>query len=110
MAHQVTLTLSDDEYQAVAAAAAEAGEPIEALLHEAVARRFAPRPVPVPPSKPISEDELEEYLYRIGFTANLPTHEPDTPEEEAEAERLAELFGQGKPVSEMIIEDRGPSY
>ena len=106
MAHQVTLTLSDDEYQA--AAAAEAGEPIEALLHEAVARRFAPHPAPETLSQPISEDEVEAYLYRIGFTANLPTHKPPTPKEEAEEEELAELLSKGKSLSEMIIEDRGP--
>jgi hypothetical protein len=108
MAHQVTLTLSDDEYRAIAAAAAEAGEPIEALLHEAVARRFATRPSPAALPEPFSEDEVEAYLYRIGFTANLPTHEPDTPEEEAELDRLAQLFSQGKSLVEMIIEDRGP--
>jgi hypothetical protein len=108
MAHQVTLTLSDDEYQAVTAAAAEAGEPIETLLHEAVARRFVPRPAPEALSEPISEDEVEAYLYRIGFTANLPTHEPPTPDEEAEEEELVELLSKGKSLSEMIIEDRGP--
>lgn len=108
MAYQITITLSEDEYQAVAAAAAETGEPIEDLLHEAVTTHFAPRAASQPPVQQISEDEIEEYLYRIGFTSSLPTHEPDTPEEEAEAEKLAELFGQGKPVSEMIIEDRGP--
>jgi hypothetical protein len=52
--------------------------------------------------------ELEEYLYRIGFTANLPTHEPPTPEEEAEEEEIAQLLSQGKSLTEMIIEDRGP--
>lgn len=108
MAHQITLRLSDDEYAAVVDEAAASGKSIESLLHEAVARRFAPRPVPVPPSQPISEDELEEYLYRIGFTANLPTHEPETPEEEAEEEELAQLLSKGKSLTEMIIEDRGP--
>jgi hypothetical protein len=108
MAHEITITLSDDEYAAVADAAAASGESVEALLHEAVARRFAARALPIPPSKPMDGRELEEYLYRIGFTANLPTHEPDTPEEEAEEEELAQLLSKGKSLTEMIIEDRGP--
>jgi hypothetical protein len=39
----------------------------------------------------------------------MPTGEPDTPEEEAELERLAQVIGSEHPwLSEMIIEDRGP--
>jgi hypothetical protein len=30
------------------------------------------------------------------------------PEEQAERERLGQVFAGGKPMSEMIIEDRGP--
>jgi hypothetical protein len=108
MAHQVTLTLSDDEYQAVAAAAAEAGEPIEALLHEAVARRFTSRPASVSPSQPVSGYALSRYLHSIGFAMNVPTGELDTPEDEAEEEELAQLLSKGKSLTEMIIEDRGP--
>jgi hypothetical protein len=108
MAREITITLSDDEYQAVAAAAEEAGEPIEALLHEAVARRYGQRPMPEPSSEPMSGRALSEYLYSIGFALNVPTGEPDTPEEEAELDRLAQLFSQGKSLVEMIIEDRGP--
>lgn len=48
------------------------------------------------------------YLFSEGVIEHIPTGEPITPEEEAERERLALLFGQGKPVSEMVIEDRGP--
>ena len=53
-------------------------------------------------------DLITGYLYREEVIENLPTDEPDTPEEEAERQRLARLFGQGKPASEMVIEDRGP--
>lgn len=105
MTYQITLHLSDEEYAALAAAAHDSGRPMEELVHETVAQRF---PAPLePPAQPMDERQLEEYLYRIGFISNLPTHEPDTPEEEAEAERLAELFARGKFLSEMIIEDRG---
>lgn len=106
MTYQITLNLSDEEYAAIAAAAQESGRPMEALAREAVAQRF---PAPSePPAQPMTLRELEEYLYRIGFISNLPTHEEDSDEDEEEAERLAELFGQGKSLSEMIIEDRGP--
>jgi hypothetical protein len=44
----------------------------------------------------------------VGFAVNLPTHEEDTPEEEAEEEELAQLLSLGKSLTEMIIEDRGP--
>ncbi len=53
-------------------------------------------------------DLITEFLYREEVIENIPTDEPDTPEEEAERQRLARLFGQGKPASEMVIEDRGP--
>jgi hypothetical protein len=103
MTYQITLNLSDEEYAAVSDASQASGRPMEELVREAVAQRF---PAPLePPKQPVSEREVEEYFYRIGFTSNLPTHELDTP---AEAERLAELFAQGKSLSEMIIEDRGP--
>ena len=48
-----------------------------------------------------------EKLYHDGEIENLPTREPLTPEEQAERERLGRLYSQGKPLSEMIIEDRG---
>lgn len=53
-------------------------------------------------------DIIQEFLHREGVTENLPTDEPDTPEEAAERERLARLFGRGMPVSEIVIDDRGP--
>jgi hypothetical protein len=39
----------------------------------------------------------------------MPTGEPDSPEDEAEDEELARLFGPERPwLSDIIIEDRGP--
>jgi len=108
MAHEMTLTLSDDEYAALAAAAARSGRPAEALAREAVAQRFPAGAPPTPPAQPMTTREIEEYLFRAGFAVNLPTHEEDTPEEEAEEEELAQLLSQGKSLTEMIIEDRGP--
>jgi len=50
---------------------------------------------------------LAEQLYHEGDTLNLAAQRPLTGEEQAERERLAHLFASGKPLSEMIIEDRG---
>lgn len=49
-----------------------------------------------------------ELQYRDGELLNLPTGEPLSQEEQAELERLGQVFAGGKPLSEMVIEDRGP--
>lgn len=91
MAHQIAL--SEEDYAALAAASAQTGEPIERLLHEAIAARFPQEP---------RVGQLGKYRYLTG--------EPITDEEEEEMERLAQEIGvQHHPtVSEMVIEDRGP--
>ena len=89
MAHQIAL--SEEDYAALAAASAQTGEPIERLLHEAITARYPQEP---------PAGQVGNYRY--------PTGEPDSPEEEAEDEYLATSIGRGKPLSEIIIEDRGP--
>ena len=42
MAYQITL--SEDDYAALAAASTQTGEPIEQLVHEAIAARYIPQP------------------------------------------------------------------
>ena len=89
MAYQITLT--DDEYAALSAAASQQGEPIAELVHKAIASQYTTMPI-----------------QRSGVYSH-PTHRPDSPEERAEDERLAALVGSEKPwASEMVIEDRGP--
>jgi hypothetical protein len=90
MAYQITLT--DEDYAALAAASARAGMPIENLVHQMIAERF------------LSQEPAKQ----VG-SYQRPTGEADTPEEEAEDEELARLVGPEKPwLSEMVIEDRGP--
>jgi hypothetical protein len=60
------------------------------------------------PTRVVLRDIMQDFLYHEGITEDVPTNEPDTPEEAAERERLARLFSQGKSAAEIVIEDRGP--
>lgn len=59
------------------------------------------------PPRPLTGQEFMEKQYQEGKLLNLPERKPITAEEKAERERLARLFGEGKPMSEIVIEDRG---
>lgn len=91
MAYQITL--SEDDYAALEATSTKTGEPIEQLVHEAIAARYIPQP---------SARQIGNYQY--------PTDEPITDdEEEEEMERLAQEIRDHHPTaSEMVIEGRGP--
>lgn len=87
-----TITLSDEDYAALAAAAARSGFTIEELAHQAIVTRF---PASHPPQ------QIGKYQY--------PSGEPITDEEEDAMERLAQEIGSEHPwASEIVIEDRGP--
>jgi hypothetical protein len=58
------------------------------------------------PARLAARDRVLDYLHAEHITQNVPTHEQETPEEAAERDRLAALFGQGKPVSDIIVEER----
>jgi hypothetical protein len=103
VAYQMTVTLTEEEYEALAAEAAKSGKEPAALLHDLIRDLQSARI-----KRPMTGQELAEQLYHEGKLANLATREPITPEEQAERERLARLFAGGKPASRMVIEDRGP--
>lgn len=103
MSYQMTVILSDQEYAILAAEAARSGKPPEMLLHDMIQRLQSARE-----RHPMTERELAEKLYREGKLVNLATQQPLTREEQEERERLIQKLGQGKPASEMVIEDRGP--
>jgi hypothetical protein len=107
MAYDMTIRLTDQEYAALSAEAARQGKQPEALLHDVVQQRF--QPASQANRRPLSADEFEEKLYREGLIEHMATRQPVTPEEQAELERLGQVFSGGKPMSEMVIEDRGPS-
>ena len=104
MAYQMTVTLSDQEYQVLAAEASRRGGPPEKLLRDLI------RHVPSDSATKyaMTGRELAEKLYREGKLASLATQQPLTQEEQEERERLARLFASDKPASEMVMEDRGP--
>ena len=86
------ITLSDEDYATLAAAAAQRGAPIETLMHEAISERF---PMPAPTKQKGS------YRY--------PNGKPLSPAMYAENERIANSLRSARPwVSDMVIEDRGP--
>ena len=104
MAYQMTVTLTDQEYQMLAAEAARRGEPPETLLRDLI-QHLQPASAE---KRSMTGRELAEKLYREGKLLNLATQRPLSPEEQAERERLARLFASDKPASKMVIEDRGP--
>ncbi len=90
MAHHIALT--DEDYAALAAAAAHTGASLEELIHQAIVARFP---------GPSHRAQIGSYSY--------PTGQPITDDEEAEIERLAQEIGSEHPwASEIVIEDRGP--
>ena len=105
MAYQMTITLTDVEYQALSVEAAKNGKSVESLLHEMLVQHIKPS---VSVTGALTNRQIQEYLYREGVIEHIPTNESETMEEEKEREHLAHLFGQGKLASEMVIEDRGP--
>ena len=104
MAYEMIVTLSDQEYAALAAEAAKKGKQPEALLRDMVQHL----PQPSREKHPLTGREFMEKLYQDGDILNLPMRTPLTQEEQAERERLAQIFAGGKDASEMVIEDRGP--
>ena len=104
MAYEMTIRLTEHEYDALVTEAAKKGKEPETLLHEMVQHLQQP----VQEKRPLTEKEFIEKLYRDGVILNIPTREVLTQEDLDERERLAQIFAGGKPASEMVIEDRGP--
>ncbi len=104
MNYQMTVTLTDQEYQTLAAEAARRGEEPETLLRDLI-QHLQPASAE---RRSMTGRELAEKLYREGKLASLATKRPLTQEEQNERERLIQRLAGGKPASEMIIEDRGP--
>lgn len=105
MAYQMSITLSDEEYKALAVEAAKNGKPIESLLHEVLTQYIKPS---ASDQHLLNSRKIQEYLFQEGVIESLPTNEATKPDEDTKREYLAKLFGQGKLASDIVIEDRGP--
>ena len=102
MAYQITL--SDQEYAALAAAAAQSGTEPEQLLHDMIQRLQTSSQR----KRPLTAREVAERQYHEGKISHIPTREPLTQAEREARERRARRFAEGMPASKMVIEDRGP--
>ena len=102
MAYQITL--NDQEYAALAAAAAKSGTDPEQLLHEMIQRLQTSSQR----KRPLTAQEIVEKQYYEGKISHIPTGQQLTPEEREARERRARDYAGGKLASEMVIEDRGP--
>jgi hypothetical protein len=98
------ITLSDQEYAALAAAAAKSGTVPEQFLHDMIEHLQTSSQR----KHPLTAHEVAEKQYHEGKISHIPTRQPLTPEEREARERRARRFARGKPASEMVIEDRGP--
>ena len=105
MAHQITLTLTDAEYSALEAEAVAQGEAPESLARQTVVHRLG---VSRAVAGSYSRRLIEEHLLRTGVITVIPPGKAEMPDEALERERLARLFAVGQPVSEIVIEARGP--
>ena len=106
MAHQITLTLAEQEYAALQAMAVACRQPPEMLLHDMIVQQLQNELSPT--NRSMTAQEFMEQQYREGKTLNIPMRRRLTQEEEAEIERLGRLFVDEKPLSDIVIEDRGP--
>jgi hypothetical protein len=90
MTHHIELT--DEDYAALAAAAARTGSSLKELIHQAIVARF---------STPSHTAHIGSYQY--------PTGPLMTRQQREAMERLAQKIGSQHPwASEIVIEDRGP--
>lgn len=111
MGKEKVVHFTDNEYAALAIEAEQTGQDLESLIHTIVVKhidtviRLVNKTVQPGPKR-----NAAEALYYAGIAENLPSGEALSEEEEADLERLADLFGygEGNSAAAMVIEDRGP--
>lgn len=102
IAHQITITLDDADFAAMKQKAVAHDMSSEALVQRKIAldRIRATRLRVL--------DPVLEAMFLAGEIENIPTGEPDSPEETVLSATLFNNSRSGKPLSGMVIEDRGP--
>jgi len=101
----LTIELPPDLYERLRKEAQQAGRPVEALIEEWLARHF-------PPPAPGGERErAREVLRAAGLLTELgPELKQRAAQATATIEEIQAAFERagGKPLSEIVIEQRGP--
>jgi hypothetical protein len=105
MSHQIIIHMDDDAYAALEAAAAEKGQAVEQLAEKTLVQHFPP--VQMETVTSVTYNDFLRELYAAGDILNLPDPSGDLEEVQMLIE-LASSILPGKPLSEIIIEDRGP--
>jgi hypothetical protein len=98
------ITLSEQEYAALAAAAAKSGTDPEQFLHDMIYHLQSS----TQGKRSLTAGEIAERQYHEGKISHIPTRRTLTQAERDAREQRARRFAGEKPASEMVIEDRGP--
>src|SRR5947209_2735841 len=85
------ITLSDQEYAAVAAAAAKSGTEPEQLLHDMIQRLQTSSQR----KRALTAHKVAERQYHEGKISHVPTRQPLTQEQREARERRARRFARG---------------
>lgn len=102
MAYQITL--SEQDYAALAAAAVRCGTAPEQLLHDLIQNLHSSSPG----RRSLTAREVAERQYHEGKISHVPIRQPLMPEEREAREQRARRYAAGKSAADMVIEDRGP--
>lgn len=98
------ISLSEQDYAALAAAAVRSGTEPEQLLHDLIQSLQSSSQR----KRPLTTRELAERQYHEGKISHIPIRQPLTAEEQKAREIRVRRFAGGKSASDMVIEDRGP--
>lgn len=102
MAYQITL--SEQDYAALAAAAVRNGTAPEHLLHDLIQSLHSSSQS----KRPVTARGVAERQFHAGKISHVPTRQPLTAEEREARERRARRYSGGKSAADIVIEDRGP--
>lgn len=98
------ITLSEQDYAALAEAAVRSGTAPEQLLHDLIQSLRASSPA----KRLLTAREVAERQYHAGKISHVPARQPLTAQEREARERRARRYAGGTSAADMVIEDRGP--
>ncbi len=104
-AFEAAQQLSDMDQCAVASCIFRRIGEIKKMSEQEIDAMISQYPFATDENRPLT---FVEKLYCDGVVFNIPTRKPLTEEEEARRTRLAQATAGGKPLSEIVIEGRGP--